>query len=86
MDSAAEILVIILSSFLAIFLILGIILFIYLIILTRKIQKVADTAEKTVDNIESVVSGFSKMFSPIFVAEMFKGFLKKVKSYKRREK
>lgn len=83
MSSAAEALVIILSVFLAFFLILGIVLTIYLIKLTRQIKKVTDSAERTVGTIENTVSGFSKFVSPVVMAEMvrkaFKGFKDKKK-------
>ena len=82
MNPAAEVLVIILSVFLALFLILGIILTIYLIKLTSQIRKVTKSAERTVGNLESVVSGFSKVMSPIFVAEMVSKFIKKIKKNK----
>ena len=82
MNPAAEILVVILSIFLAIFLIVGIILFIYLIILTHQIRKVAKSAEETVDNIKSTVSGFSKIISPIFVTEMIAKIINKIKPHK----
>ena len=77
MNSAAEVLVVILSVFLGLFLILAITLTIYLINLTRQIRKVTNAAERTVGNLESVVSKFSKVISPIFVAEMVTGFVKK---------
>lgn len=71
MESAAEILVIILSVFLAIFLIVGIILGIYLIRLSAEIRRVAEAAQKTVDNIETAVSGVAKLVSPAFIAGLF---------------
>jgi len=70
MNLAAEILVIILSVFLAVFLIVGIILFVYLIKLTRQIRNVAESAEKTVGDIESIVSRVAKVTSPLFLAEI----------------
>jgi len=82
MSSSSEILVIILSIALAVFLILGIILTIYLIDLTRQIRKVTKSAERTVDNLESVVSGFSTVMTPIFMAEMVSKFFKKFKKSK----
>ena len=83
MNSAAEVLVVILSIFLALFLILGITLTIYLINLTRQIRKVTNAAERTVGNLESVESKFSKVISPIFVAEMVTKFIRKIKKEKR---
>ncbi len=56
---------------------------VYLIVLTRQIRKITRTAEKTVDNIESVVSGVSKVLSPMFIVEMVSRFVKKFNSSKK---
>ena len=83
MSPAAEILVIILSVFLAIFLIVAIILGIYLIRLSAEIRRIAATAQKTVDHIETAVDGASRLISPIFLADIIgraiKTFTKKSK-------
>ena len=76
MNLAAEILVVILSIFLAIFLILGIILLAYLIKLTRQIKKISLSAEKTVGDIESIVSRIVQVTSPMFLAEIVSKLLK----------
>ena len=83
MNSSAEILVVILSIFLAFFLILGIILMIYLIVLTHQIRKVTKSAEQTVGDVGVFISNVSKIVSPVFVAEMFTRFIKKVKTTKK---
>ncbi len=83
MSPAAEILVIILSIALAFFLILGIALAIYLIVLTKQIRKVTKSAERTVENFESVVSGVSKIITPIYIAETVNNFVKKFKKSKK---
>ncbi len=77
MSSAAEVLVIILSIVLSIFLIVGVVLLIYLIRLSAEIRKIAQSAQKTVDHIETAVSGASRMLSPIFVADLIARFVKK---------
>lgn len=82
MNLAAEILVIILSVTLTIFLIVGIIMMVYLVKLTRQIRKVTMSAERTVDGIESVVSRIVKMSSPIFAAEMIAKLFRKFKKHK----
>jgi sensor domain CHASE-containing protein len=82
MNSAAEVLVVILSVFLALFLVLAITLTIYLINLTRQIRKVTNAAERTVGDLESLVSKVTKVVSPIFVAEMVGSFIKKFKKEK----
>lgn len=80
MSSAAEILVVILSIALTFFLILGMVLVVYLIVLTQQIRKITKSAERTVDGLESTVVGFSKVMSPIFLAEMVNKFIKKFKT------
>ncbi len=77
MDTATFILVIILSIFLAIFLAVGIVLAVYLIRLTSEIRKIAASAQKTVDHIESAISGFTKLTSPIFVSEIIDRLVKR---------
>ena len=77
MSSAAEILVIVLSIVLAVFLILGITLTIYLIRLSAEIRRIAASAQKTVDSIESAFSGISRMASPVFVAQLIGKYIKK---------
>jgi len=77
MDQAAEILVIIVSSVLSIFLIVAIILGIYLVKLTSEIRKLAKSAQDTVSHIDSAVVGVSKLTSPIFIAEMVNRYIKK---------
>ena len=79
MSSAAEILVIILSIFLAVFLVLGIALLVYLIKLTKQIREVTKTAENTMNTIDSAVSGVAKVVSPMFMAKMFTKFMEKFK-------
>lgn len=78
MDQAAEILVIIVSSVLAIFLIVGIVLGIYLVKLTGEIRRLTKSAQSTVSHIDSAVSGVGKFTSPLFVAKFVSTFIKKV--------
>jgi uncharacterized protein YoxC len=85
MSPAAEVLVIILSIFLALFLVLGIVLSIYLIKLTHDIRSVTRSAGRTVDHIESAVSGASKLVSPIFIAEAINRYIKKFTKKKKGE-
>ena len=77
MSPAAEILVIILSIFLAVFLLFGIILSIYLIKLSRDIRAVTQSAGRTVSHIESAVSGVARITSPLFLAEIIRKYIKK---------
>jgi hypothetical protein len=77
----AQILVIILSLFLAVFLLLGIILTALLIKVTRQIKAVTDSARSTAENIEHAVAGIGKVTSPVFLMQMIvKHFQKSKKS------
>jgi cobalamin biosynthesis protein CobD/CbiB len=78
MDQAAEILVVIVSSVLSIFLIIAIILGIYLIKLTTEIRKLTKSAKDTVSHIDSAVVGVSKLSSPLFIAEIVNRYIKKI--------
>ena len=86
MDQAAEILVIIVSTVLSIFLIVAIILAIYLIKLTSEIRAIAKRAESTVSHIDNAVVSVSKLSSPLFVAEMINRYVKKFVIKKKRSK
>ena len=77
MDQAAEILVIIVSSVLSVFLIVAIILGIYLVKLTAEIRRLTKSAQNTVSHIDSAVVGVSKVTSPLFVAQMVSRYIKK---------
>lgn len=77
MSTAAEILVIIVSSVLVIFLVVSIILGIYLIKLSAEIRRLTKSAQNTVSHIDSAVVGVSRLASPMFAAEMVGKYIKK---------
>ena len=80
MNTATFILVIILSVFLAIFLFLGVVLLIYLIKLTKEIRSVTDTAQRTVNHIETIVAGITKLTTPVVIADVLGKYVKKFTS------
>ncbi|MEP6710139.1 MAG: hypothetical protein ABJA64_00275 [Candidatus Saccharibacteria bacterium] len=78
----AQILVIILSIFLALFLLLAIILMLLFIKLTRQIKAVTGSAQRTAESVEKVVTGFSNVTSPVYLAKVLGKQIKKYKSKK----
>ncbi len=76
--TAIEILVIILSAFLAIFLVVGIVLLSLLIKVTMQIKKVTGVAEKTASNVESLTGKIAKASSKLFVARLVSNQLMKI--------
>lgn len=75
--TAMEILVIILSAFLALFLLIGIVLAVLLIKITQQIKRVTTSAEKTMNGFESVVSSVGKVTTPAMLAKMVLGQVNK---------
>ena len=66
--TAAEILVIFLSVALAVFLALAIVLTVYLIVIAKKINNVADSAQRTVDQVENIATMAGKAFAPAMIS------------------
>lgn len=72
----AQVLVIILSVFLAIFLLLGIVLLALLIKVTRQIKSVAGAAERTALKVEGMATNIAAFSSPVAIAKMVSSFVK----------
>jgi cell division protein FtsB len=75
--TAMEILVIILSAFLALFLLIGIVLAVLLVRVTQQIRRVTTTAERTVNGLENVVASASKVTTPAMIAKVIMGQVSK---------
>jgi uncharacterized membrane protein len=76
----AQVLVIILSTFLAIFLLLAIVLTILLIKVTRQIKAVTGSALKTAEGFQKAIASFTTVTSPLL---LFKTLMKYVKTHKK---
>lgn len=74
----AQILVIILSLFLAIFLLMAIFLVGMLIKVTRQIKNVTESAERTAGHIEHVVARFGSVKVSAFAVRKIIGIIKKI--------
>lgn len=83
MESAESILVIILASFLALFLLIGIILLVNLVRLVKKLNEIAEAAGDLVHNVESAAELFKKTSGQIatgkFLVNVFDKIMKKRK-------
>lgn len=77
MDSA-DILLIILSTVLAIFLVLSIVLVCILIGIAKQIKRVAGTAERTAEYLEGAAAALPKMIGPAVIAKLVAGLIKKM--------
>ena len=79
----AQVLVIILSVFLAVFLLLGTVLVVMLIKVTRQIKSVAGAAERTALKFESAAGQFAAVASPLAILKMVTNYIIKAKSNKK---
>ena len=77
MDSF-DYLVIILSITLAVFLIIGIVLLVGLVKLTKQLRIIATKAEEVVDDVEAVSGFFRKSAGPVAITSMVSNIVSKV--------
>lgn len=66
--SAPEILVIFLSVALAVFLALGIVLMVYLIVLAKKANNMADTIDQGIQNAANTIATIQKATAPAIIS------------------
>lgn len=70
MENAEEILVIILSSFLALFLLLGIVILVKSIQIINSLKRITDKAEKIVDKAENIGEFFQRTTSSLAIGRL----------------
>jgi hypothetical protein len=70
MDTAAEALLIVVSSALTIFLIVLIVAIIYLIGVLKQVKRITTQAESAVDSVQSAASAFERSASPLAVLKL----------------
>jgi len=86
MNTTENILVIFLSSFLALFLLLSTILVAKLLKVVKKIQLVADKAHDIVNKVENVSEMFQKTAGPVAFGKFFMNMADMVNKHKKRSK
>jgi type II secretory pathway pseudopilin PulG len=75
MNTATEVLVIITSSILVVFLIVAIVLAVLVIRVTAKIKKVANSAEVVAENIGKATRGMGRASTPLFFVNLLRGLV-----------
>lgn len=88
MNEAEKILVVFLSTSLAIFLLLGIIIAVKVVGLIKKVQHIADKVESIADRAESVTEFIEKSATPLAIGKLIASFGGGIfsKAYKKRRK
>lgn len=82
MNTAAEVLLIVVSSILSVFLILLIVVLSYVIPIMRRAKKFVDHAENVADSVEAAASAFKKTATPVAI---FK-FISKIVAHSQKRK
>lgn len=83
MNEAEKIILIILSSFLVLFLGLGIALFITLMRFSRKMHGVADKANSIAGNFQNAASAFEKSAGPLALGKFFVNIARSAANHKK---
>lgn len=79
MNSAEHILVIVLSSFLAIFLLLGIIVLAFTVKILKQLRHITERAELIADRAEAVSSLVGKAAGPMAIVKLVAGIVESVR-------
>ncbi len=79
MNGAEQILLIILSTFLAIFLLLGIVILVMTIKLMKQLRHVTEKAESIADNAEAISSFVGKAAGPVAITKLLLGIVESVR-------
>ncbi len=77
MDSAAETLLIVVSSVLSVFLILLSIAVFYFIRVMKRLDRITDKAESVADSVEAAASAFEKTATPMAVINLISNIVNK---------
>ncbi len=84
MDTAAEVLLIIVSSVLAVFLIVTIVAVGYLISILRQLKRITARAENVADTVESAAAAFERASSPIAVLKLIGKIIEQTSNFKKK--
>jgi hypothetical protein len=82
MEDAQTILVIITSSLLALFLLIGIVLMVMVVRLVSAIKRISYKAEGLIDSAESVTEAFKNVSGPLALAKLVKNIVSLVNKHK----
>lgn len=85
MDTAAEVLLIIVSSVLSVFLIVAVVAFIYVISVLRQVKRITQRAENVADSVESAAHVFERTASPLAVLKIIADIVDKATKMRKRK-
>ncbi len=86
METAALVLLIVVSSTLAVFLVLLTVALVYSISILRRLKEIVNRAENVAVTMESAAHVFQKTASPLAIIKLLGGIINSVQRLKRKEK
>jgi len=87
MDTASEILLIIVSAVLAVFLLVLIIAIVYTVKILKTVRRITDRAENVADSVEAAAAAFERTASPLAVLRIIGNIINQTnKARNRKEK
>lgn len=85
MDQAAEVLVVIVSSVLAVFLVALIVALVYFVGILRQVKRITQRAENVADSMESAAHIFERSASPLAVLKIVADIVDKASKIRRKK-
>ncbi len=85
MDTATEVLVIILSVTLTIFLIIAIVAFVYIIKLMKQVGRITERAENVADSVEAAAAAFERTASPLAILKIIGNIVDQATKFRNRK-
>jgi uncharacterized protein YoxC len=84
MDTAAEVLLIVVSSALTIFLIVLIVALVFVIKILKQVKRVTEQAENAVDSIESAANTIKNTASPLAILKLVGNIVSQASKYNKK--
>jgi len=85
MDSAAQALLVIVSSVLSVFLLLLTVLTVYCLIIVRHIKRIVERADSVAGSVEAAASAFEKTATPLAMLKLISNIVSRVQGTRRKK-
>lgn len=86
MNTASEVLVIIVSSVLALFLLVSIVAVVYIVSILKQVKRITARAENVADTMGSAAAAFERASSPVAVLKLIGSIVKHANDFKKKGK
>ncbi|HSW78692.1 MAG TPA: hypothetical protein VLF88_01590 [Candidatus Babeliales bacterium] len=85
MDTAAQALLIIVSSVLSVFLIVGIVALVYIVKILKQLRRITDRAENVAGSVEAAAATFERTASPLAILKIIGGIIDQTTKIRKRK-